>query len=168
MGFVGRGSRLTRAARDIIAYRGDSVKQKTEFFFIFLVFGPKPAWLRPFGPKQKAPGTLRGLRIVKKSPSRTTCAYGWDTYREICRRECARLQSRVRGSAANFVPRGILGGRNFCRATARRNGFPLKRVVLRHAHHSSSMASTICWAMYLWPWMVGWPSLAVLVRGMGT
>ena len=35
-------------------------------------------------------------------------------------------------------------------------------------NHSSSMASTICWAMYLWPWMVGWPSLAVLVRGMGT
>ena len=34
---------------------------------------------------------------------------------------------RVRGSAPNFVPRGILGGRNFCRATARRNGFPLKR-----------------------------------------
>ena len=42
----------------------------------------------------------------QKSPSRTTCAYGWDTYREICRRECARPQGRVRGSAANFVPRG--------------------------------------------------------------
>ena len=40
---------------------------------------------------------------------------------------------RVRGSAPNFVPRGILGGRNFCRAYARRNGFPLKRVVFRHA-----------------------------------
>ena len=36
---------------------------------------------------------------------------------------------RVRGSTANFVPRGIPGGRNFCRAAARRNGFPLERVV---------------------------------------
>ena len=34
---------------------------------------------------------------------------------------------RVRGSAPNFVPRGILGGRNFCPAYAGRNGFPLKR-----------------------------------------
>src|SRR5699024_9081158 len=34
---------------------------------------------------------------------------------------------RVRGSALNFVPRGILGGRNFCPAYAGRNGFPLKR-----------------------------------------
>ena len=62
-----------------------------------------------------------------KSPDRTTCAYGRDTYREICRRECASPSGRVHGSAANFVPRGILGGRNFCRANARRNGFPLKR-----------------------------------------
>ena len=45
----------------------------------------------------------------QKSPSRTTCAYGWDTYREIWRRECARPKGRVRGSAPNFVPRGILG-----------------------------------------------------------
>ena len=44
--------------------------------------------------------------VCQKSPGRTTCAYGWDTYREICRRECARPQGRVRGSAANFVPRG--------------------------------------------------------------
>ena len=42
----------------------------------------------------------------QKSPSRTTCAYGWDTYREIWRRECARPKGRVRGSAPNFVPRG--------------------------------------------------------------
>ena len=33
---------------------------------------------------------------------------------------------RVRGSALNFVPRGILGGRNFCPAYAGRNGFPPK------------------------------------------
>ena len=36
---------------------------------------------------------------------------------------------RVRVSALNFVPRGIPGGKNFCRAAARRNGFPLERVV---------------------------------------
>src|SRR5699024_11234903 len=35
---------------------------------------------------------------------------------------------RVRGSAPNFVPRGIPGGRNFCPAHAGRNGFPLERV----------------------------------------
>ncbi len=35
---------------------------------------------------------------------------------------------RVRGSAPNFVPRGIPGGRNFCPAYAGRNGFPLERV----------------------------------------
>ena len=34
---------------------------------------------------------------------------------------------RVRGSALNFVPRGIPGGRNFCPAHAGRNGFPLER-----------------------------------------
>src|SRR5699024_4177099 len=34
---------------------------------------------------------------------------------------------RVRGSGQNFVPRRIPGGRNFCRAYARRNGFPLER-----------------------------------------
>ena len=39
----------------------------------------------------------------------------------------------MRGSALNFVPRGIPGGRNFCSATAGRNGFPLERVVFRHA-----------------------------------
>src|SRR5699024_8639843 len=43
---------------------------------------------------------------------------------------------RVRGSAPNFVPRGIPGGRNFCPATAGRNGFPLERVVFRHAENS--------------------------------
>src|SRR5699024_10403275 len=40
---------------------------------------------------------------------------------------------RVRGSALNFVPRGIPGGRNFCPAYAGRNGFPLERVASRHA-----------------------------------
>src|SRR5699024_9594214 len=35
---------------------------------------------------------------------------------------------RVRGSALNFVPRGIPGGRNFCPAYGGRNGFPLERV----------------------------------------
>ena len=33
----------------------------------------------------------------------------------------------MRGSALNFVPRGIPGGRNFCPAHAGRNGFPLER-----------------------------------------
>ena len=51
--------------------------------------------------------------LFAKSPTRTTCAYGWDTYREMERWECARPQGRVRGSALHFVPRGILGGRNF-------------------------------------------------------
>ncbi|WP_204228852.1 hypothetical protein, partial [Faecalibacterium sp. An77] len=55
--------------------------------------------------QQKAPHPKgRSAQTIKKSPGRTTCAYGWDTYREICRRECARPQGRVRGSAANFVP----------------------------------------------------------------
>ena len=39
----------------------------------------------------------------------------------------------MRGSALNFVPRGIPGGRNFCPAYAGRNGSPLERVVFRHA-----------------------------------
>ena len=56
-------------------------------------------------PKAEGRGGIPGPDC-QKSPSRTTCAYGWDTYREICRRECARPQGRVRGSAANFVPRG--------------------------------------------------------------
>ena len=40
---------------------------------------------------------------------------------------------RVRGSAPNFVPRGIPGGKNFCPAYAGRNGFPLERGALRYA-----------------------------------
>ena len=56
-------------------------------------------------PKAEGRGGIPGPDC-QKSPSRTTCAYGWDTYREICRRACARPQGRVRGSAANFVPRG--------------------------------------------------------------
>ena len=170
---------------------------------IFQCPGEEPDFVR----KRRRRNFLRP--DCQKSPSRTTCAYGWDTYREIWRRECARPKGRVRGSAPNFVPRGILGTaelscclrqkqakrsrgkhsdrvlrtkqgavfgaalrfsqagtaprrenrpsargtrsvfckgattpaakagnrnqRNFCRATARRNGFPLKRVVFRHA-----------------------------------
>ena len=60
----------------------------------------------PPSPRKKGPPRGAGPLDCQKSPSRTTCAYGWDTDREIWRRECARLQSRVRGSAANFVPRG--------------------------------------------------------------
>src|SRR5699024_8443987 len=77
-----------------------------------------------FGPA--AP--LRPVQTVNKVPSgrhvRTvgthTGKFGAESVRAALR--------RVRGSAPNFVPRGILGGRNFCRATARRNGSPLKRV----------------------------------------
>ena len=137
--------------------------------------------------------------VCQKSPGRTTCAYGRDTYREICRRECARPKGRVRGSAANFVPWGkhsdrvlwtkqgavfgaalqfsqgrtcgppgklakrkraavcLLQGRrdarrksrepqsrNFCHAHACRNGFPLKRVVFRHARPRGRAGLFLC------------------------
>ena len=142
---------------------------------IFQCPGEEPDFVR----KRRRRNFLRP--DCQKSPSRTTCAYGWDTDREIWRRECARPKGRVRGSASNFVPRGkhsdrvlrtkqgaVFGAalrfsqagtaprrenrpsargtrsvfckgaappaakagnrnqRNFCRATARRNGFPLR------------------------------------------
>ena len=46
-----------------------------------------------------------------------TATFGAESVRAVLR--------RVRGSVPNFVPRGILGGRNFCPAYAGRNGFPL-------------------------------------------
>ena len=107
------------------------------------------------------------MKVQQKSPSRTTCAYDWDTYREIWRRECAsRPAARARfcgkfcpqgdirdceaeplpaaetgeaeqgprsvfckGAATPAAKAGNRNQRNFCRAYARRNGFPLKRVV---------------------------------------
>ena len=55
-----------------------------------------------------------------------TCADERDTDREIqTRRVYERSECAVLG--LNFVPKGILGGRNFCPAYAGRNGFPLKR-----------------------------------------
>ncbi len=67
---------------------------------IFQCPGEEPDFVR----KRRRRNFLRP--DCQKSPSRTTCAYGWDTYREIWRRECARPKGRVRGSAPNFVPRG--------------------------------------------------------------
>ena len=162
---------------------GGFCQAKNGIFFHLFGLRAKTGMAAPFWPKTKSPRNAPGTAYCQKSPSRTTCAYGWDTDREICRRECARLQLPAaetgeaeqgprsvfcKGATTPAAKAGNRNQRNFCRAYARRNGFPLKRVVLRHAHYSSSMASTICWAMYLWPWMVGWPSLAVLVRGMGT
>ncbi len=67
---------------------------------IFQCPGEEPDFVR----KRRRRNFLRP--DCQKSPSRTTCAYGWDTDREIWRRECARPKGRVRGSAPNFVPRG--------------------------------------------------------------
>ena len=80
-----------------------------------------------------APGTKRlmqRLQAYEKIPSsRHARMDGIHTGKFSAESVRAALR-RVRGSALNFVPRGILGGRNFCRATARRNGFPLKRGAL--------------------------------------
>ena len=69
---------------------------------------------------------FQSWECFRRSLVRLTCADERDTDREIQtwrvyeRSECAVL-------GLNFVPRGILGGRNFCPAYAGRNGFPLKR-----------------------------------------
>ena len=83
--------------------------------------------------KHPSPQGVEGCEIVKKVPTgrhaRTvgthTGKFGAESVRAALR--------RVRGSAPNFVPRGIPGGRNFCPAYAGRNGSPLERVVFRHA-----------------------------------
>src|SRR5699024_484158 len=54
---------------------------------------------------------------------------------------------RVHGSPENFVPRGILGGRNFCCAHAHRNGFPLAYVRRR-----TSGCSGGCQGPWWWRW----------------
>src|SRR5699024_10762727 len=80
--------------------------------------------MAPPGKTRKA---CRGRQTVKKVPSSRhvrmdgthTGKFGAESVRAALR--------RVHGSALNFVPRGIPGGKNFCRATARRNGFPLER-----------------------------------------
>ena len=70
--------------------------------------------------------SFQSWECFRRSLVRLTCADERDTDREIQtwrvyeRSECAVL-------GLNFVPRGILGGRNFCPAYAGRNGFPLKR-----------------------------------------
>ena len=62
----------------------------------------------------------------RRSLVQLTCADERDTDREIqTQRVYERSECAVLG--LNFVPRGILGGRNFCPAYAGRNGFPLKR-----------------------------------------
>ena len=69
---------------------------------------------------------FQSWECFRRSLVRLTCTDERDTDREIQtwrvyeRSECAVL-------GLNFVPRGILGGRNFCPAYAGRNGFPLKR-----------------------------------------
>ena len=65
-------------------------------------------------------------KYFRRSLVRLICADERDTDREIqTRRVYERSECAVLG--LNFVPRGILGGRNFCPAYAGRNGFPLKR-----------------------------------------
>ena len=75
----------------------------------------KNSYLIPKRPVKKVPSS----RHVRMDGTHTG-KFGAESVRAALR--------RVRGSAPNFVPRGIPGGRNFCRATARRNGFPLERV----------------------------------------
>src|SRR5699024_5214960 len=88
------------------------------------------AWISDLLLTQKHPPwslPAPGRQPVKKVPSSRhvrmdgthTGKFGDESVRAALR--------RVRGSAPNFVPRGILGGRNFCPAYAGRNGFPLKR-----------------------------------------
>ena len=69
---------------------------------------------------------FQSWECFRRSLVRLTCADERDTDREIqTRRVYERSECAVLG--LNFVPRGILGGRNFCPAYAGRNGFPLKR-----------------------------------------
>ena len=67
------------------------------------------------------------LQIVKKSRPADMCGWTGHIQGNLTERVCEPT-GRVRGSTANFVPRRILGGKNFCPATAGRNGFPLERV----------------------------------------
>src|SRR5699024_8389863 len=63
---------------------------------------------------------------------------------------------RVRGSALNFVPRGIPGGRNFCPAQQAEMGSPWSVALLRHAE-----PRTFCSGLWLFfsfpvlPWLPG-------------
>ena len=69
---------------------------------------------------------FQSWECFRRSLVRLTCADERDTDREIqTRRVYERSECAVLG--LNFVPKGILGGRNFCPAYAGRNGFPLKR-----------------------------------------
>ena len=69
---------------------------------------------------------FQSWECFRRSLVRLTCADERDTDREIqTRRVYERSECAVLG--LNFVPRGILGGRNFCPAYAGRNGFTLTR-----------------------------------------
>ena len=69
---------------------------------------------------------FQSWECFRRSLVRLTCADERDTDREIqTRRVYERSECAVLG--LNFVPKGILGGRNFCPAYAGRNGFPLRR-----------------------------------------
>ena len=70
-----------------------------------------------------APNFVPRDREVEARPVDETASRRWRSAPIFAARE------RLRKSAK----RKRIRGRNFCRATARRNGFPLKRGVFRHA-----------------------------------
>ena len=82
---------------------------------------------------------FQSWECFRRSLVRLTCADERDTDREIqTRRVYERSECAVLGR--KFVPKGILGGRNFCPAYAGRNGFPLKR-----ARGTPIEVSSIAW-----------------------
>src|SRR5699024_3669451 len=81
----------------------------------------------PKDPCATGTGPARTAQTVKKVPSsRHVRMDGTHTGKFVAEKVRSAMR-RVGGSAPNFVPRGIQGGRNFFPAYAGRNGFPLER-----------------------------------------
>ena len=72
------------------------------------------------------PETYAGRPLSKKSRPDDMCVRSGHIQGNLALGVCEPLCGDVRGSAPNFVPKGILGGRNFCPAHAGRNGSPPK------------------------------------------
>src|SRR5699024_6984247 len=78
--------------------------------------------------KSLCPNGRRLFRLSKKVPSSRHVRMDGTHTGKLSAESVRAALRRVHGSALNFVPRGIPGGRNFCPAYAGRNGFPLERV----------------------------------------
>ena len=95
---------------------------------------PQRGWICKTFPQKNFPSARRrharredSRQAVKKVPSSRHVRMDGTQPGKFGAESVRAALRRVRGSAPNFVPRGIPGGRNFCPAYAGRNGFPLER-----------------------------------------